>query len=321
MNADALRKGFIALTDPDWYSFLESQPRLDEVNFWQPRPGGFKALASGDPFLFKLRAPFKAICGFGFFQRYEVLPAWLAWDCFQRGNGAADMQSMVGQILSIRGEDSPSARLGNFPIGCIMISAPVFFPEDQWVDPPADWAPTGIQRGKGYSLERGEGKRIFAECLARANAGGRYWNVEREPALVSADAPRYGAPVTVRPRLGQGTFTFAVRDAYGGACAVTHEHSTPVLEAAHIKPYAEGGQHRVDNGLLLRRDLHVLFDRGYVTVTPDHRFRVGRRLKEEYKNGRTYYVLDGERITLPDDARQQPSRELLDWHGQTIFRG
>ena len=42
----------------------------------------------------------------------------------------------------------------------------------------------------------------------------------------------------------------------------------PVLEAAHIRPYAHGGEHRVDNGLLLRSDLHTLFDRGYVTVTP-----------------------------------------------------
>jgi hypothetical protein len=48
-------------------------------------------------------------------------------------------------------------------------------------------------------------------------------------------------------------FSLAVRDAYRGACAVTGEHCIPVLEAAHIVPYARDGQHRVDNGLLLRR--------------------------------------------------------------------
>lgn len=56
-------------------------------------------------------------------------------------------------------------------------------------------------------------------------------------------------------------------------------------------PYAWGGEHRVNNGLLLRRDLHRLYDRGYVTVTPDYVFLVGESLREEFKNGRSYYGL------------------------------
>jgi putative restriction endonuclease len=124
----------------------------------------------------------------------------------------------------------------------------------------------------------------------------------------------------VRPRLGQGTFSMAVRDAYGGACAVTREHSLPVLEAAHIRPYADGGEHEVSNGLLLRSDLHRLFDRGYVTVTPDLRFRVSSRLRTEYKNGRTYYALDGSTIAVPADAFRQPDREALRWHEHERFR-
>ena len=62
----------------------------------------------------------------------------------------------------------------------------------------------------------------------------------------------------------------------------------PVLEAAHIKPYGRGGEHRVDNGLLLRSDLHRLYDQGYVTVTADYVFKVGERLREEFRNGRSY---------------------------------
>jgi putative restriction endonuclease len=96
---------------------------------------------------------------------------------------------------------------------------------------------------------------------------------------------RYGEPQLVRPRLGQGTFRFAVLDAYG-SCAVTTEHSRPVLDAAHIRPYGEGGGHEVANGLLLRTDLHRLFDKGYVTVSPDHRLVVSKRLRDEWHNGR-----------------------------------
>ena len=70
--------------------------------------------------------------------------------------------------------------------------------------------------------------------------------------------PRYGSASMVFPRLGQGSFRVLVTDAYGRQCAATGERTLPVLQAAHIHPYAVGGPHRVDNGLLLRSDLHTL---------------------------------------------------------------
>lgn len=314
--------GFFGLTDPDWYAYLSKREKVDEVNFWQPHGDRtFRALKRGEPFFFKLRAPHKAIAGFGFFERYESLPAWLAWDCFGEMNGAPTIESMIDRLARLRGETQLPPRSGDFRIGCIMIAAPVFFEQDQWIRPPADWAITGIQVGKKYSLASGEGQRIFEECLERAATGSRYWNVERDTALLQADAPRYGAPVLVKPRLGQGLFSLAVRDAYEGACAVTEEHSAPVLEAAHIMPYARGGEHRVQNGLLLRRDLHSLFDKGYVTITPDRVFRVGDRLREEFKNGRSYYSLNGKRVVVPQDQTCLPSRDLLAWHGEEVFKG
>jgi putative restriction endonuclease len=60
---------------------------------------------------------------------------------------------------------------------------------------------------------------------------------------------RYGAPILHRPRLGQAIFRVQVLDAYGRACAVSSEHSLPVLEATHIQPYARGGEHDVANAL------------------------------------------------------------------------
>ncbi len=94
----------------------------------------------------------------------------------------------------------------------------------------------------------------------------------------------------------------------------------PVLEAAHIQPYSRGGAHRVDNGLLLRRDLHRLYDLGYVTVTPEYVFRVGDRLRDEFKNGRTYYSLDGATIATPDHPSWKPNRELSEWHRRSVFK-
>lgn len=313
MNA---QKGYVGLTDPDWYSFLSGRRRVDEVNFWQPHGGrAFRAIAPGDPFFFKLRAPHKKIAGFGFFERYEALPAWLAWECFGEMNGAPDFQSMIDRIMRLRGDGDRST--GDFQIGCIMVTAPIFFDREEWIEPPANWAKSGIQQGKSYSLELGEGSRLWSQCLERAQRGSHYWNVER----VEEAPARYGTPIEVKPRLGQGLFSLAVRDAYRGACAVTGEHSGPVLEAAHIIPYAKGGEHRVDNGLLLRSDLHRLYDRGYVTVTPDYEFMVGEKLRNDFNNGRSYHALSGSKIALPSTVVHRPSLERLEWHMEYVFRG
>ena len=112
-----------------------------------------------------------------------------------------------------------------------------------------------------------------------------------------------------------------VLDAYGHACAVTQEHSLPVLVAAHIKPYADGGEHDPKNGLTLRSDIHRLFDRGYVTVDETARFVVGRRLKEEFENGRSYYGINGSPLHLPDDPTIRPSPGALGWHRENVFCG
>jgi putative restriction endonuclease len=67
--------------------------------------------------------------------------------------------------------------------------------------------------------------------------------------------------------------------------------------------------------------LHRLYDRGYVTVTGDYKFHVGNRLRDEFKNGRSYYQLNNLAIGIPKKDTWQPKKELLDWHAQTIFKG
>ena len=100
-----------------------------------------------------------------------------------------------------------------------------------------------------------------------------------------------------------------------------HKREDSALEAAHIKPYSEKGPHRVDNGLLLRSDIHRLFDTGYVTVTSDHHFEVSNRIKAEFDNGEEYRVLHGKRIWVPPTPGFKPSPYFLTWHQENIFRG
>ena len=117
-------------------------------------------------------------------------------------------------------------------------------------------------------------------------------------AQVSEQTARYGTPITIRPRLGQGAFRVEVTDAYSRRCAITGEKTLPALEAGHIRPYAKSGPHEIRNGLLLRSDIHNLFDLGYLTVTTDYKVEVSRRIKEEYDNGRHYYALHGQTLSI-----------------------
>jgi putative restriction endonuclease len=132
---------------------------------------------------------------------------------------------------------------------------------------------------------------------------------------------RYGEPVLVRPRLGQGSFRILVTDNYGRRCAITRERTLPALDAAHIRPFADGGSHQVSNGILFRRDIHSLFDLGYMTVSPDLRLEVSKKIREEYENGRDYYAYHGKEIAVPDDPTRRPDGLALVWHNENRFKG
>ncbi len=319
LPSDTMR-GVILVTDHDWFQFLSRQPDLDEVNFWRPSDTRTpQQLKSGMPVIFKLRKRHGGwIVGWGLFAKHDVLPAYYAWDAFETKNGAATFAEMRQRIGRLRRDGGGGAAdSGDYPIGCLMLAQPVFLPRDAWVPPPADW-PENVVQGKAYDLQAGEGARVWRECQARVGLDAMVADRGSVPVYPEV---RYGEPALVRPRLGQGIFRISVTDAYGRACAVTSEHSLPALEAAHIRPYGDGGAHEVPNGLLLRSDIHRLFDRGYVGVTPDRRFVVSKRLKDDFSNGRSYYPLHGQEIRMPARPEDHPSKEWLEWHLAERFRG
>jgi putative restriction endonuclease len=306
-------RGFVAPTDQGWYQYFLTRQPVEEVNFWRPSGTNFQAIAPGEPFFFKLKAPHDAIGGFGLFARFAQLPVWRVWEVFGEANGVADERALRDRLSRL--SSNPWVRTDDDRvIGCVSIADPVFFPPDEWVGVPADWR-RNIVSGRTYDLRSGVGAELWRACLERAAGGSHEWVEE------SLERERLGKPQLIRPRLGQGAFRIAVLQAYGGACAVTTEHSMPVLEAAHIRPWGRGGAHDVPNGLPLRRDLHRLFDLGYVTIRPDLSFAVSRALRDEYENGRAYYELEGRRILLPRQLQDQPDRDLLEWHSSTLFRG
>jgi putative restriction endonuclease len=307
-------KLWVGVTDGDWYRFLSQRPHLDEVNFWQP--GGnreFNALSPGELFLFKLHYPENAIVGGGFFATSSILPCSLAWETFGEQNGASTYAEMRRRIEKYR-RSSPEPH-EDYKVGCIILEQPFFLDRSEWVAVPSSFA-RNIVQGKTYDFGSQDGRMLWDSVQATL----RTRNVSDE---VSSEGPRpvYGEPVLVRPRIGQGAFRVLVTDTYQRRCAITREKALPVLQAAHIRPVAEGGQHQIENGLLLRSDIHALFDRGYVTVSPDLRFRVSQRLKTDFDNGENYFQLQGTRIWVPPHVRDQPSREVLEWHADKVYIG
>ncbi len=298
----------VAVTDGHWFDFLRRRPDLGEVNFWSPSAAGFKALQPGGLFLFKLKAPANMIAGGGIYTHASSMPLSLAWDAFGEANGAGSLGELRAIILKNRKVD-PETK-GDIRIGCRILTRPFFF--EEWMPPPESFAPQ-IVTFKSFDTDDAEGRRLWDQVSQRMS-----WFAGS--ARPDGDA-RFGKPQIIQPRLGQGAFRVVVTDAYQRRCAVTGERTLPVLDAAHIHPYSEGGVHRVSNGLLLRRDLHKLFDDGYVTVAPDLRFEVSGRIREDYENGRNYYALAGKEIRVPGDTRQQPDRNALAWHNDNRYLG
>lgn len=300
----------IAVTDGDWFDLLRQQPNLDEVNFWAPSAANFRALQPGELFLFKLHAPRNVIVGGGIFAYANVLPCSLAWEAFREANGAYSLPEMRARIARYRRADQSDR--SDFEIGCRILTQPFFFDEADWIAIPPSWSPN-IVSFKTYTTGDAEGLALWDEVNDRLSHP-KFLGMAETPA-------RFGEPHLIRPRLGQGAFRVLVTDTYNRRCAITQERTLPALEAAHIRPYSDGGEHEARNGLLLRRDIHSLFDAGYVTVTPDLQFEVSRRIKEEFENGRHYYELHGKPIRPPDDALRRPDPQALRWHNEHAYRG
>jgi putative restriction endonuclease len=307
---------WVANTDPDWFDFLSDQPGLDEVNFWQPSGQmSFRAVEPGDLFVFRLKSPRNAIGGYGVFFEASTLPVSLAWDVFGTSNGVSTYADMRNQIGRYRNDPNP--RL-DYQIGCRVLVSPVFFPPELWLPQPPSWSGS-IVVGKTYDTETREGMSIW-EGLQRSQ---ELWNA-RSPAVpnrlgerrstYNAPEERFGQPTKIVPRLGQGAFRVGVLEAYNRECALSGGRVLPALDAAHIIPFGEGGSHELSNGILLRKDIHSVFDAGYATFDDDFRLVVSNRVKTEFNNGNEYLRLKGERLKLPKQIQLRPSLDNIRWH-------
>jgi putative restriction endonuclease len=311
-------KYYVGVTDDDWFSFL-SERKADEVNFWRPgAQAHWGPIQPGAPFLFKLHSPNNYIVGGGYFVKHTVLPLSLAWLAYGEKNGSVSLQQLKEAIEKYRRKKNEDI-IHDPPVGCTLLAEPFYWEKPQWIPVPSEW-PMNVVQGKTLDSEEGMGRALWdAVSLRLPSANAKSYVSPSSPEAIEPGA-RFGAPRLVAPRLGQGAFRVLVTEAYQRRCAVTGEKTLPVLQAAHIKPYSEGGPHNVTNGLLLRSDLHILFDNGYIGVDQDYKIKVSPKIREEFSNGRDYYVHQNQKLlVLPTHEQEQPSREQLEWHLKERF--
>jgi len=111
-------------------------------------------------------------------------------------------------------------------------------------------------------------------------------------------------------RQGQPRFRKALLRAYDGRCAISGCDLEEALEAAHILPYRGEYTHHVQNGILLRADLHTLLDRGLISIDPDSLTVV---IHPKLKHSQ-YAALGGTKLHLPASPSERPSSEALRKH-------
>ena len=303
---------WVANTDHDWFDFLASKPDIDEVNFWQPTgSNAFGAIQSGELFLFRLKSPRNAIGGYGVFSHASNLPISLAWEAFGIKNGAPSLSEVRRRVGKYRRQ---TGQHEDYSIGCRVVVQPVFLRPEEWITQPASWG-RSIVVGKKYSTDDPEGRALWDAVT------GIGFNTTNLMPGFSEEQRRYGEPTLIAPRLGQGAFRVSVTDAYNRACAVSGGKVLPALDAAHIRAYGDGGSHEVSNGLLLRRDIHSVFDAGYVTIDENLKFVVSDRVRTDFNNGNEYRKLHGTLVSVPTLPKYQPDKAALRWHNETVFLG
>ena len=140
-------KFYLGVTNNKWFNYL-SRISPEDVNFWQPRGNSnFKVIDQGAPFLFKLKSPNNVIGGVGFLSSHTFLPINIAWDVFGNRNGCGSFQEFKQMILQYRTDKDNI----NPSIGCIVLTDPIFFSKEDWIDVSPYWN-SSIVQGKSYRI-------------------------------------------------------------------------------------------------------------------------------------------------------------------------
>lgn len=302
---DKVKRFAISPTDEEWFSLLKSYQYLDRINFWTPTPWNIKSLKSGDRLYFMLKAPIRKIGGYAEVVKYENMSINKAWDTFGLGNGVKGLEEFILRTTKYKGKRSNKENLDQNPvIGCIELKEAVFFEPNKYITPG--------DLGVSFPNQVVKIKCFQGEFL---NLGEETVDLPTSPFSLVGSRNENRKFREVNQRVGQESFRRAIFKAYDNSCAITGESCKDLLQAAHIQPYKDENSNHVQNGILLRIDLHRLFDTGLITIDTDYRIRFSSIFQSN-----EYRKYEGKKICLPNHKQQYPSLQALEYNNKYKFR-
>lgn len=315
---------FIANTDWHWFQHLSraqvGDGAVNEANLWQPHAEEPMAdLAPGTPVFFRLKSPRSRIAGHGFYSHFVLLTFGQAWSLFQEGNGYPSMEAFYRRLGEERGVDLlGDTRAVRGRLACTVLRECVFWPEGRWLPWRREegWRPNiqewKIEQDEELASRLLEEMRFNSKTVPKDLGEGQF--------VPEAVDHREVVLASQRKRVGQGAFRSRMLGVYRGRCAITGVDTEIVLDAAHIQPYLGPTSNHVQNGMLLRKDFHALFDAGLVTVTPDHVVRISGELLGERPDRHRYSAFHEQPLRELPEEPNRPSPLALEWHAAKVFR-
>ena len=186
-----------------------------------------------------------------------------------------------------------------------------------------EFAPVADDVVERIEADYGSVERFARRRLLTASAGGPMVDMsglirlsEDEMSRLQALEPqnskegRQGIIDSIIRRRGHPVFRQTLLDAYERRCAITNFGAPDSLEAAYIVPYRGRFTHHASNGLLLRADVHTLFDLGKLAIDTASMTVV---LADDLMDS-SYRLLAGRLLRMPRETSQRPSAEALDLH-------
>lgn len=273
----------IANTEIKWAEFLMEKGITGEVNFWTPTDWKIRGLKRGDRLYFMLKSPIRQIGGYGSFVDYKIMDVDAAWNEFGIRNGCDSILELKSRLAAYNSNVTLSA------IGCLILNDICFF------DSPVDPANVGLS-------------------FPREVVKFKYYRDTTDPFL-SHEAISYTTPFALvhstdktkknhlmSERVGQPQFKLDISNAYGYKCCISGEVTPELLQAAHIQSYINKDSNHPQNGLLLRIDLHKMYDSGLLTIDEDYKVHISRKVTSP-----DYTMFDGKTIALPKNKSKWPS--------------
>lgn len=285
----------ISPTDKSWFDLLKKQQFNSYVNFWTPTPWNIRKPRFEDRWYFLLKSPIRKIGGFGELIEYKNMTIADAWKHYGLRNGCESFENMSAKVQSYVNKHSKrngkkDVSIEDYKIGCLILKNCQFWDEGDYLDPLEYNASVKDQVVTRKIFDR------YDPFLHDSNNN----------SFQILSEPREDYKAQINQRRGQGKFQGLILKAYNNACCISGETCPELLDAAHIQNYLTESSNHVQNGLLLRVDIHRLYDNGLLYIDDQFNILVSPLLK-----GTMYWQYNRKSIKLPGDINDYPSKNAL----------